>query len=342
MSEQETTNDWLRQIPKAELHCHLDGSLRPKTIWELAQKQGVVLPANSEEEVQRICEAQKSNLSEYLALFEYTIAVMQNHESIKRITIELMEDMAAENGTFIEMRFAPLLFTRKGLTPNQVVEAALEGVETGRASTGVEGALILCSLRHDDPATGIGVAKLAAEYKNSGVVAYDLAGPERNYPPNLFAEAFEFARNNDVNLTIHAGEEPCPENIGDSLLLGADRIGHGLYLRDASEEVIQEVIDRQIPLEMCPTSNVQTSQMTDHSEHPFVDYFRKGVNITINTDNRLMSNTTMTEELHHIVEAFDLSRDDVRKILRNSYEAAFIADSNKKKELLEHFDAAFE
>lgn len=341
MSENGVTRDWLHKIPKAELHCHLDGSLRPKTLWELSQRQGVALPAGSEEEAQQLCEAEKSSLSEYLALFEYTIAVMQDRESIKRITVELMEDMAAENGTYLEMRYAPLLFTRKGMSADEVVDATIEGLEAGTASTGVEGGLILCSLRFDDPKDAVEVAKLAVKYHGSGVVAYDLAGPEQGNPPDRYAEAFATAKNGGTNLTIHAGEEPCPEHIGASLRLGADRIGHGLHLKDAPAEIIQEVIDRQIPLEMCPTSNVQTSQMKDHSEHPIVEYFRRGVNITIHTDNRLMSNTTMTQELECVVKAFNLSKEDVRKMLRNSYEVAFIPDSAKKERLLDQFDAAF-
>jgi adenosine deaminase len=317
------TRQWLFELPKVELHCHLDGSLRPETIWELAQDQGVPLPVHSRAEIRQYFTAKKRSLSDYLRLFEYTLRVLQEEASIRRAVVELLEDFAAENGRYIEIRFAPLLHLRLGLTPDQVVKAALAGLEEGQSRTGVRGGLILCCMRQEDPQRSVEVAQLAIRYRQAGVVALDLAGPERGFPPNRHRRAFELTKEAGLALTIHAGEEPCTEYIAQALEMGADRIGHGFYLNQADEALQRTIIERQIALEMCPTSNLQTVPLNDYTEHPIKGYYEVGVRVTLNTDNRLMSNTTLTDELWHIASAFDFSRAEIEELLLNSSRAAF-------------------
>ncbi len=335
------TRDWLLGVPKAELHCHLDGSLRPETLWELSQEQRVSLPVSSAAGIQRFFTAEKSSLSDYLQLFEYTLRVLQQKATIRRAVVELIHDFASENGVYIEIRYAPLLHLHRGLKPHEVVEATIEGLEQGRKETGVRGGLILCAMRQDDPQRAMQVAQLAIEYREAGVAAFDLAGPERGYPPEVHRRALERVKEAGLSLTIHAGEEPCPGHIGSALALGADRIGHGLYLQQAPDAVRREIVDREIALEMCPTSNLQTAHLDDYAEHPIMEYHKQGVIVTVNTDNRLMSNTTLTDELFQIASAFGLGRVQVKEILLNSAHAAFVPQPAQKRRLLDEVKAGF-
>lgn len=320
------TRAWLERLPKVELHCHLDGSLRPETIWELATTAGIDLPVSSADEARRFFTAEKSSLNAYLELFGYSLRLLQRAEHITRAVRELMADFAMENGIYIEIRFAPLLHLDGGLPPERVVEAALDGLRQGHQDTGIDGGLVLCGMRQESPERTLETARLAAAYKDDGVLAFDLAGPERNYPPAWHEQAVGHAKDAGLGLTIHAGEEPCPEHIAQALDLGTDRIGHGLYLKDAPEPVRDRVLSEGIPLEMCPTSNLQTAQFASYADHPLADYLREGVNVTVNTDNRLMSDTTVTDELFHVASAFEFGQTEVETLLANAARAAFGAD----------------
>ena len=313
----------VKRIPKTELHCHLDGSLRPETVWELAQAEGVDLPVASVDELRRFFTAPKQSLNAYLKLFGYSLQVLQRGAHIARAVRELMADFSMENGIYIEIRFAPLLHLEGGLSPERVVEAALDGFRQGRDETGMDGGLILCGMRQDPPERTLETAQLAETYKNEGVLAFDLAGPERDFPPALHERAIRHAKDAGLGVTIHAGEEPCPQYIEQALDLGADRLGHGLYLRDAPQPVRERIIAEGVPLEICPTSNLQTAGFDRYADHPLIDYLHEGVCVTVNTDNRLMSNTTLSDELWHVASDFDLIERDIRSLCENAARAAF-------------------
>ena len=326
MANAPTIPDWLPALPKVELHCHLDGSLRPATIWEWAQAEGVELPVAGVDDVRRFFTAEKRSLNAYLELFQYSLKLLQRGDHLTRAVVELIEDSSNENGIYIEVRFAPMLHTEQGLSPEAVVEAALAGLHEGCAQTGTYGGLILCGMKQESPDQTLEVARLAEAYQDDGVVAFDLAGPERDFPLTLHEQAIRHAKEAGLSVTLHAGEDACPEHIEQALQLGTDRIGHGLHLNDAPAHVRERIVTEGVPLEMCPTSNLQTARFASYGKHPIMDYARSGVRVTVNTDNRLMSNTTLTHELAHLISAFSLSQADVTEVLENAARAAFTPD----------------
>ncbi|MBC7170621.1 adenosine deaminase, partial [Candidatus Bipolaricaulota bacterium] len=242
---------------------------------------------------------------------------------------ELCQDAANENVVYIEVRFAPLLHLRRGLSPSRVVEAALAGTRRAEAELPIRTGLILCAMRNEPPERSEKVARLAARYGDQGVVGFDLAGPEEGFPLSAHVQAIRIAQEAGVHVTLHAGEGCCPEHIAEALDLGAERIGHGVYLfQDPSTE--ERVRQAGIPLEACPTSNLQISGiMRTLSDHPLRRYLELGIPVTVNTDNRLMSQTSSTDELWRVVEAFGLGPDEVRAILLASADASFAPSSIK-------------
>ena len=323
----------LERLPKAELHVHLDGSLRPGTVWELAQEQDVELPADSEEGIGRWFrqELPERDLVGYLARFDVTTAVMQTPEALERIAFELLEDAAAENVWYMEVRYAPILSTKRGLSPRQVVDAVHRGLARGqREHPRTQAYQIICGLRHFEPERALRMAALAVEYKGRGVLAFDLAGAEVDNPAKRFREAFYLVLNANLNVTVHAGEAYGPESIHQALhWAGAHRIGHGVRLRE-DDDLVEYVRDHRIPLEMCPTSNVQTGAVDSIEEHPIREYFDRGVRVTVNTDNRLMSDTTMTQELALLVEHLGFDLEEIKKLLLNGFKSAFLRYPERK------------
>ena len=337
MPPEKKKQDYLTQLPKIELHCHLDGSLRPETIWDLAQEQGFKLPVEKSSEVKKFFNATgRKSLSDYLTLFGYTVPLLQTRGALRRVTAELMEDFARENGKYIEIRYAPLLHLQEGLTPEQVVEATIAGMKEGEQETGIKARLILCAMRQESTEWVLEVARLAAQYRSKGVVAFDIAGPENGFPPERHRKAFEYAKAAGLFVTIHAGEENCPDYIRQAIELGADRLGHGLHLEFAPEVIQQRIIERKIALEMCPTSNLQTQGWKSYNEHPIERYRRAGILVTVNSDNRLMSDTTLTNELAQMQKAFGLEDEIVRELTINAARAAFLPKT-EKDELLKSF-----
>ncbi|MGI8617492.1 MAG: adenosine deaminase [Gemmatimonadaceae bacterium] len=315
----------LRRLPKAELHCHLDGSVRPGTLAELAGECGVHLPSSAPDDVaEMMCVTDAATLEEYLTRFEYTIAVMQTEAALERIAYELVQDAHADGVRYIEVRNAPLLNTKEGLTPEAVLDATVRGLERGQKEFGVIARFILCALRNLSPESSLEQARLAVAHKDRGVVAFDLAGGELGNPASHHAAAFRYARENDLAVTVHAGEGDGADSIRQAIHdCGANRIGHGTRLfEDPSLE--QYVNDRRIALEMCPTSNVQTRASRSYAEHPFRDYFAKGLNVTLNTDNRLMSGTTLTDEYMHAAAEMDFTVSDLSLVALNGFAAAFL------------------
>ena len=282
----------------------------------------------------------RCTLSEYLESFDVTVAVLQTYNALERAAFELCEDAAAENVLYLEIRFAPLLHIEEKLNPREVVLACLEGIERAREQHGVEARLILSALKQASTEDSMEVAQLAAQFAGKGVVAVDLAGPEKQNPPQIHREAIQLARDSGLHITIHAGEGCCPEQIKAALDLGAERIGHGVYLFQAPETEAR-IAKLGIPLEMCPTSNLQISGlMESYADHPIDRYAKLGIPVTINTDNRLMSNVDLTHEFEALVEAFSWSEQDVHRVIRNGVDASF-APNDVKDRLHQRVDDAF-
>ncbi len=331
----------IADLPKFDLHVHLDGSMRLETVLELANVLPAPMRATLPADIKSaLTPPGQCSLEEYLKAFRITVAVLQTEAALTRAAYELCADAAAEHVVYMEIRFAPLLHLHRGLDPHQVVEAVLAGMRRAEEEFPIRTGLILCGMKQAPDADAIATAKLGAEYHDAGVVGFDLAGPERNFPPSIHKAAIEAAIQAGLHVTIHAGEGCCPDHIKQAVDLGADRIGHGVYLyQDPATE--RRVAERRIPLEVCPTSNLQISGvMSSYSEHPLKRYLDLGIPITINTDNRLMSRITVTHELAAVSEAFSLSADQVQTILLNSADAAFAPDE-VKEELRGMVHAAF-
>lgn len=315
----------LRQLPKAELHCHLDGSLRPATLLELAREYKTSMPKETAEELARFMRVDDAeNLEDYLKMFDITIAVMQAEDALERIAYELAEDAARDGVRYIEVRNAPILNVVKGLTLVQAVEAPLRGLRRAEKELGITGRFIVCTLRHYPAATSLEMARLAVEFKDDGVVAFDLAGPEKGNPASVHAAAFKYARENNLAVTVHAGEGDGADSVRQAVhICGANRIGHGTRLIEDAE-LTQYVNDRRIGLEVCLTSNVQTRVAASYAAHPLREYFDRGLNVTLNTDNRLMSGTTLTDEYVYAAEHMGFSMDELAGIALNGFECAFL------------------
>lgn len=314
----------LRRLPKAELHCHLDGSLRPATLLELAHARGVPVPADTPDAIAGYMHVDDArHLEDYLGRFELTISVMQTAESLERVAYELCEDAASEGIRYMEVRNAPLLNTRAGLSVEAALEAALAGFQRAERDLDISVRFVLCALRQLDPRVSLEMARLAVAFRDQGVVAFDLAGPEAAYPPSAHVAACDYARAHDLAVTVHAGEGAGAASVRDAVhACGAHRIGHGTRLRE-DESLTRYVADRRIPLEICLTSNVQTQAVASYEEHPLREYYDRGVVVTLNTDNRLMSATTLTDEYWHAAHHLGFTWDELCEVTLAGFENAF-------------------
>lgn len=334
------TEALLRALPKTDLHCHLDGSLRLATVLDLAERQGVRLPADTPEGLaKRLRMGERcESLEDYLTAFDVTLAVLQTEDALFRAAYELAVDCAEENVRYLEVRFSPVLHTRNGLKSTAIVDAVLEGLRVAHRETGVRSNVIICGIRHIDPTTSLRLAELAVAYKNRGVVGFDLAGAEEGYPSKHHQAAFQLILDNNVNVTIHAGEAYGPESIAQALhLCGAHRIGHGVRLRE-NGDLLNYVNDHRIPLELCPSSNVQTRSVSDFKSHPLKFYFDFGLRVTVNTDNRLITDTTATKELLTIHREMGFTLEDLATVIVQGFKSAFLP-FREKQELLRHVNA---
>src|SRR5208337_24736 len=313
----------LKTLPKVLLHEHLDGVLRPKTIVELAKSAKYdQLPSEDPEELARWFHqgANQGSLPKYLEGFAHTIAVMQTEEALERVAYEQAEDLSKDRVVYFETRFAPVFHTRKGLTHQQVVSAVLKGLEQGRKDFGISSRVIICAMRNMD--VSLEMAELAVDFRARGVVGFDLAGEEGGYPPKKHVAAFHYIQRENFNITIHAGEGYGKESIWQAIqYCGAHRIGHGTRLIDDLAttggkivklgELAQYVLDKRIPLEICLSSNVHTGATPSLAEHPFKLLFQGRFRVTLNADNRLMSDTCMTKEFQLAMATFGLTLDDL-------------------------------
>lgn len=334
----------IREAPKVLLHDHLDGGLRPQTIIELADEIGYKkLPTKDPKELASWFHrgANKGNLKEFLEGFEHTCAVMQTKEALKRVAYEMIEDMKNDGVVYVETRFAPVFHTQKGLHLDEIVEAVLEGLEEGKKDFGVGYGLILCGMRNMK--NTLEIAELAVNFRKKGVVGFDLAGEEGGYPPKKHIEAFQFIQRANFNITIHAGEAFGKESIWQAIQwCGAHRIGHGTRLIEdialsADGEVIglgelaQYILDKRIPIEVCLSSNLHTGAVDKLENHPFGVFFKNKFRVFLNTDDRLMSDTTLTKEYMLAQDLFKINLDDIEKLNINAMKSAFLPYNERLK-----------
>ncbi|WP_432408965.1 adenosine deaminase [Wukongibacter sp. M2B1] len=324
-------------LPKIELHCHLDGSVRPETIIDIAKKEAIDIPSYDIELIKNmvIAPLDCSSLDDYLERFSIPIGIMQSKESLRRIAYELFEDAAKENVKYMEVRFAPLLHTEKGLTVHEIIESVLEGIKGAENKYNIRGNLILSCLRIMPVAGVFEVVEAGRRFLDKGVVAIDLCASEKKGFCRKFMEPISMAKKYGYRVTIHAGETGVGENVLEAVqLLGAERIGHGVYIKDC-KEAYDIVKKEEIVLEMCPTSNIQTKAVVAFNEHPAFNFYKDGIKVTINTDNRTVSDTNLSKEYNIILNEFNMMYEDYKKIYYNSVEASF-ADSKTKKKLMEY------
>ena len=322
----------VEDLPKLDLHLHLDGAIRTETIRDLGRQFDVSLPSFEVDTLADYVQVQPDcrNLSDFLECFETFYPVLQYPEALERIAYEMCEDLARQGVIYAETRFAPVLLLEQGATKEEHINAVLDGLEAGRKEFDVPVRLILCVYRGTDPEDSIEVVELAQKYRDRGIAGIDFAGDESQYDAEPHAEAFSLARDYELPLTIHAGEAGAVDNIQEAVDLGADRIGHGVRLQD-DPELVEEVARKEIPLEMCLTSNLQTQAVPSLSEHPFGDYYRQGVKVTINTDDPRVSNTDINKEFLMAAREFDLDLDDLETLLLNAVEASFVEEDVKSE-----------
>lgn len=337
----------LRAFPKLSLHDHLDGGLRPQTIIELAADIGHPLPADNADDLgQWFAESANSgSLERYLETFDHTIAVMQTAPNLRRVAREFVEDLAADGVIYGETRWAPEQHLRHGLTEADAIEAVRDGLAEGMADRGheIDVRQLLTAMRQAEPTRDI--AELTLRYRRDGVAGFDIAGPEKGYSPSRFLESFQLLRRQSAYYTIHAGEADGCESIWEAVqVCAANRIGHGVaIIEDIQHGTLGDfaayVRNERIPLEMCPSSNVQTGTVSSIAEHPIHSLDRLGFRVTVNPDNRLMSATTMTREFALLADAFDYTFADVGRLSINAAESAF-APYEVRRALVQRITAA--
>ena len=333
------TDERLLRLPKAELHVHLDGSLRPGTLIELAAERGVALPATDALTLaHRMVVRDAVRLEDYLEPFRLTLAVMQDAVSIERIAYELAEDHTGETVRWLEVRFCPGLCTRAGMSAEEVLDAALAGLSRARGQHGIESAVIVTALRSLPASASVEMAELAVAYRERGVCAFDLAGAEDGHPVHDHTDAVRVAADGGLPRTIHAGEGFGAASIREALELGgASRIGHGTRLAEDAE-LLGRVRDAGVVLEVCLTSNVQTHAAASYAAHPLRRFYDEGVRVSLCTDNRLMSGVTLTREYQNARDFLGFTWDELVDVARTGFLGAY-APASVKGALLERFHA---
>jgi adenosine deaminase len=322
-------------LPKIDLHCHLDGSVRPETIIELANAQGIELASQDVGVIRDLMIAPETcqNLIEYLQRFDLPLSVMQTKEALERIAFEVYEDAALENVKYMEVRYAPLLHINKGLSVDEIIGSVVAGMKRAEQVHGIKGNLVLSIMRHMPTDRIKEVLDAGSAFLGKGVAAFDLAGGEELGFCEKFIPFAAYARDKGYHVTIHAGEQGEGQNVFDAIsMLNAERVGHGIHIA-THQAAYDLVLKENVALETCPSSNVQTKAVESLEAHPVESFRKQGVPVTINTDNRTVSNTTMTKEVQKVVEQFGLSQQDYMDIYRTSVNAAFV-DSATRKHLL--------
>ena len=322
----------LRRLPKAELHCHLDGSVRPQTLIDLAREYGTTMPKTDPRalaDYMRVDDAR--NLEDYLSRFATTLSVMQTAPAMERIAYELAADAHAEGVRYLETRFCPTLNVHGGLKIDEVVSAAAKGLARAEKELGVVGRVIVTALRNNSPAESIALAELAVAMKGYGVVGFDLAGGEKGFPAKDHRDAFDFALRYGMACTCHAGEGFGPESVRQAVYdCGAQRLGHATHLIQ-DKGLTDEVQRAGIALEICLTSNVQTRAAASYADHPLRQYYDRGMNVVLNTDNRLMSGVNLTDEYVHAANDIGFSFDELSQVALNGFSSAFVDEATRER-----------
>ena len=321
----------INKLPKIELHCHLDGSVRVDTIIDIAKKEGIKLDSYKRCDIEKLVQVPNdcTSLNEYLKRFDLPNKVMQSSENIKRITFELLEDAQKENIKYIEIRFAPLLHLQKGLSIEEVIQSAIDGINQAQRIYDIKGNIILSCMRNMSEDDAILLIEKGRKFLNKGVVAIDLAGPEEEGFANKYKRAIELARSYGYNITIHAGEAASAQNVIDAInILKAQRIGHGVRIKDM-KDAYDLVKKTGVVLEMCPTSNIQTKAIESLNKYPLYDFYKDGIKLSINTDNRTVSNIDLSNEIKVISDEFNMSKEKYKDIYLNTIDAIFADESTK-------------
>lgn len=323
----------IKKLPKIELHCHLDGSLRVETVIELAKKENLKLESYEYDYVKKLLSVEEncSSLDEYLEKFDLPNMVLQSKENLKRASYELLEDAAKENIKYIEVRFAPIFHLKNGLSLEEVIESVIEGIKEAEKDFDINGNVIISCIR------GLGLEHVyncieaGSKFIGKGVVAIDLAATEKEDFAHEYIDAMKLAKEKGFRITIHAGETGFGKNVRDAInLLGAERIGHGVFIYN-DEDAYKLVKENKITLEMCPKSNVDTRAVNKYTEHPIYKYHKDDIKVTISTDNRTVSNITLNEETNNLVNTFNITLEEYKKIYINSVQASFCTEEIKDK-----------
>lgn len=325
----------MKEFKKVELHLHLDGSIRPETALELLKE---IEPENKKLSLESIKNkltvgSGEPSLVNYLKSFDLPIKILQSKKNLERVAFELIEDLAKENTIYVEVRDAPVQHINSNLTGDEVVEAILKGFKRAEELYPIRTGFILCAMRHLPPENSDFLIDLGVKYRDRGVVGLDLAGDEGGYPASIFKDFFKKAKKNSIPFTIHAGEAKGPESIREAIELGADRIGHGIRAYE-DNAILDLIIKKNICLECCPVSNRDTMAIKDFNNYPILNYLNRGAAVTLNSDNRTVSNTNYIREVEFLKEYLPLEESHIKQFNINAINHAFI-NKNMKKELLD-------
>ncbi|MGO4106704.1 adenosine deaminase [Paenibacillus sp. YAF4_2] len=323
----------IKRLPKIDLHVHLDGSVKPDTIRELAEAQGKALPAGAEGDLTPWMQIDENctSLVEYLSKFDFVLPFMQTAEALERIAQEVVQQAAEAGCLYVEVRFAPMLHTLEGLSASDAIRHTIAGLRDGEHLFGIKARVIVICMRHDSVEKNLEVIEAAKEYYGQGVVAVDLAGDEAGFPPQIHRSVFELASSYELPITIHAGEAGGSGNVRESITrLGARRIGHGVRITE-DPTVIELVKATRTPLEMCPVSNIQTKAVSGWDTYPIRSFMEQGIIVTVNTDNMTVSGTTMNLEYEMLAEHCGFTLKELAQLAMNSAEAAFLVGEEKEE-----------
>ena len=325
-----TSRATIEKLPKIELHCHLDGSISMATIRRLAQDAGIELPVSDEALRQKITAPQDAeSLMDYLAPFDFVLPMLQTEAALELAAYDILEQAQQDNIRYMEIRFAPTLHTADDLTLTQIVKAVTRGLAAGERDFQVKANALLCGMRHESVDSILTVVDLLVAGDLTHLAGFDLAGVEVDGFPEFFAPVLEKVKATGIPLTLHAGECGCAQNVLDAVKAGASRIGHGVALKDVPE-CWPDLVTNEIAIEMAPTSNFQTKAVDTLANYPFKKLFDAGVRVTINTDNRTVSGTTLNDEYEKIADWYDLSEIDFRQITRHAFDASFMSPEQRE------------
>ena len=314
---------------RVELHCHLDGSLNIDFVDEMLRKQGIIIERKELEEKLKV-RPDCISLTEYLEKFDLPLLCLQTKEGLERAAYELVRDVANDNVAYIEVRFAPMLSTNNGLTCEEVIESVIRGLKSGETEFGVYASAIVCAMRHHSLEQNMEMLRAAKQFVGKGVCALDLAGDESAFPTSLFRELFIQAKEWGIPFTIHSGECGSVDNIREAIELGAGRLGHGIAL-EKSPELRRLCKEKRIGIEMCPTSNLQTKAVDNLDSYPLKQFLEEGLLVSVHTDNRTVSGTTMEQEEALVKERLQISEEMWLQCTKNAIKTAFASDEIKNE-----------